>query len=57
MAENRFQHGNYLSSNNQFLDSADDAAFIFVSSELKVKFEITSNCCECISSPDLQLKN
>lgn len=35
--ENRFEHGNYLSSNNQFLDSSDDAAFIFVSSELKSK--------------------
>ena len=57
VAENRFEHGNYLSSNNQFLDSSDDAAFIFVSSELKViKFEITSNGCEFISSPDLQLK-
>ena len=51
MAENRFEHGNYLSSNNQFLDRNDDAGFIFVSSELKVKYQIASNCCECISSP------
>lgn len=33
---NSFQHGNYLSSNDQFLDSLDDAGFIFVSSEVKV---------------------
>jgi len=37
VAENRFEHGNYLSSNSQFLDGSDDAGFIFVSSELKVK--------------------
>lgn len=35
---NSFQHGNYLSSNDQFLDSLDDAGFIFVSSEVKVGF-------------------
>ena len=56
VAENRFEHGNYLSSNSQFLDGIDDAGFIFVSSEIKVKFQIASNCCKCISSPDLQLK-
>lgn len=39
VADNRFEHGNYLSSNNQFLDGSDDAGFIFVSSELKVNFK------------------
>lgn len=39
MADNHFEHGNYLSSNNQFLDGSDDAGFIFVSSELKVNFK------------------
>lgn len=39
VADNRFEHGNYLSSNNQFLDGSDDAGFIFVSSELKVTFK------------------
>jgi len=34
---NRFEHGNYLSSNDQFLDSSNDAAFLFVSSEVKAK--------------------
>lgn len=34
---NSFQHGNYLSSNDQFLDSTNDAGFIFVSSEVKRK--------------------
>lgn len=38
LAGNTFQHGNYLSSNDQFLDSLDDAGFIFVSSEVKVGF-------------------
>ena len=37
LADNHFEHGNYLSSNNQFLDGSDDAGFIFVSSEIKVK--------------------
>lgn len=35
--DHRFYHGNYLSSNNQFLDGPDDAGFILVSSELKPK--------------------
>ena len=37
VAGNRFQHGNYLSSNDQFLDSSNDAGFVLVSSEVKVK--------------------
>lgn len=35
--ENYFEHGNYLSSNEQFLDSINDAGFLFVSSEIKPK--------------------
>ena len=38
--DHRFYHGNYLSSNNQFLDGPDDAGFILVSSELKVGIKI-----------------
>ncbi|XP_068694962.1 uncharacterized protein [Montipora foliosa] len=34
---NYFEHGNYLSSNKQFLESSSDAGFLFVSSEIKPK--------------------
>lgn len=34
---NYFEHGNFLTSNEQFLDSTNDAGLLFVSSEIKPK--------------------
>ena len=59
VAGNRFEHCNYLSSNEQFLDSANDAGFIFVSSEVKVILQIadmlaqTQNTSNRLSEPYL----
>ncbi|XP_015750905.1 PREDICTED: zinc finger FYVE domain-containing protein 16-like, partial [Acropora digitifera] len=34
---NYFEHGNFLTSNEQFLDNTNDAGLLFVSSEIKPK--------------------